>query len=318
MKKHFSRLFVALCVLFSLNASLFAAQKRVVGIIQLVEHPSLDEIRTAIMDELNRSGFGADVLEVDYQNGQNSPQMISTICQKFVSRGVDVIVPIATPAAQGAAAASETIPVVFSAVSDPVAAGLVKDPGHPEHNVTGVSDAMQPSKVFDLAEELTPGLKIFGIVYNTAEANSVNTVRKAEAALKARGMECREAVVSSSAEVVPAVNSLMGKVDALFVPDDNTVAVAMPLLSETAKEHGVPVYAAVDSLVRDGGLATCGINYTQLGRQTAQMVIRILNGAKIADTPVEVLKGSDVVVNGETAKALGIDVSQYLNAEGTR
>ena len=151
-----------------------------------------------------------------------------------------------------------------------------------------------------------------------SEANSVNTVRKAEAALKARGMECREAVVSSSAEVVPAVNSLMGKVDALFVPDDNTVAVAMPLLSETAKEHGVPVYAAVDSLVRDGGLATCGINYTQLGRQTAQMVIRILNGAKIADTPVEVLKGSDVVVNGETAKALGIDVSQYLDAEGTR
>ncbi|MGI6076292.1 MAG: ABC transporter substrate-binding protein [Pyramidobacter sp.] len=315
MKKFSCSLFAALCVLFSMNASLFAAPKHVVGIIQLVEHPSLDEIRTAIVDELNRSGYGPDVLEVDYQNGQNSPQMISTICQKFVSRGVDVIVPIATPAAQGAAAASETIPVVFSAVSDPVAAGLVKDAAHPEHNVTGVSDAMQPSKVFDLAEELTPGLKTFGVIYNTAEANSVNTVRKAEAELEKRGMAYREAVVSSSAEVVPAVNSLMDKVDALFIPDDNTVAVAMPLLSETAKERNVPVYAAVDSLVHDGGLATCGINYTQLGRQTAQMVIRVLNGSKIADTPVEVMKGANVVVNAETAKALGIDVSKYLQEE---
>jgi putative ABC transport system substrate-binding protein len=295
-----------------LASAAFAAPKYTIGIVQLVEHPSLDEVRAAIIDELNRSGYGPDVVEIDYQNGQNSPQMINTICQKFVSRGVDVIVPITTPAAQGAAAATETIPVVFAAVSDPVATGLVKNLDHPESNITGVSDAMQPAKVLDLAEELTPGLKNYGVIYNTAEANSTNTAHKAEAEMDKRGITYREAIVSTAAEVVPAVNSLMGKVDAIFVPDDNTTALAMTLLSEVAREHKVPVYAAVDSLVRDGALATCGINYTNLGHQTAQMIIRVLNGAKIADTPVEVPQDVGVVVNEETAKALGVDVSKYL------
>ena len=252
------------------------------------------------------------MVEIDYQNGQNSPQMINTICQKFVSRNVNVIVPITTPAAQGAAAATETIPVVFAAVSDPVAAGLVKDLEHHESNITGVSDAMQPAKILDLAEELTPGLKNYGVIYNTAEANSTNTAHKAEAEMKKRGITYREAIVSTAAEVVPAVNSLMGKVDAVFVPDDNTTALAMTLLSEVAREHKVPVYAAVDSLVRDGALATCGINYTNLGHQTAQMIIRVLNGAKVADPPVEVPQDVGVVVNEETAKVLGVDVSKYL------
>lgn len=305
------KLFTA-CILMALCASAaLAAPKFSVGIVQLVEHPSLDEVRLAILDELNAAGYGPDVVEIDYQNGQNSPALISTICQKFVAREVNVIVPIATPAAQGAAAATETIPVIFAAVSDPVAAGLVKDPAHPDGNVTGVSDAIHPSNVLDLAEELTPGLKNYGVVYNTAEANSTNTARKAEAEMAKRGIAFREAIVSTAAEVVPAVNSLMGKVDAIYVPDDNTTALAMPLLSQVAIEHKVPVYAAVDSLVRDGGLATSGINYTNLGRQAGQMIIRVLNGAKIADTPVEVLHEVSVVVNKETAAAIGVDVSKY-------
>ena len=308
MKKFFTA-----CILSALCASSsLAAPKFGVGIVQLVEHPSLDEVRLAILAELKASGYGPDVAEIDYQNGQNSPSLISAICQKFVARGVGVIVPIATPAAQGAAAAAETIPVVFAAVSDPVAAGLVKDLARPDGNVTGVSDAIHPSNVLDLAEELTPGLKNYGIIYNTAEANSTNTVRKAEAEMSKRGIAFREAVVSTAAEVVPAVNSLMGKVDAIYVPDDNTTALAMPLLSQVAIEHKVPVYTAVDSLVHDGGLATSGINYTNLGRQTGQMIIRVLNGAKIADTPVEVLREASVVVNGETAAALGVDVSKYV------
>ena len=288
-----------------------AAPRYAVGIVQLAPHPSLDEVRTATIDELNRSGCGPDVAEIDYQNAQNSPQMINTICQKFVARGVDVIVPITTPAAQGAAAAAENIPIVFAAVSDPVAAGLVKDLEHPESNITGVSNAIQPEKIFSLAEELTPGLKKYGIIYNTAETNSRNTVRLAEAELKKRGISWVEAVISGTAEVVPAVTSLMGRVDAVFVPNDNTTALAMTLLSEVAREHKVPVYAAVDSLVRDGALATCGINYTQLGRQAARMIIRVLHGTPISEIPVEVLRESSVVVNEETAGILGVDVSRY-------
>ncbi len=303
----------ALALVFSMFASAaLAAPKFTIGIVQLVEHPSLDEVRFAILDGLKTAGYGPETVEIDYQNGQNSPSLINTICQKFVARNVDLIVPIATPAAQGAAAATETIPVVFAAVSDPVDAGLVKDPEHPEANVTGVSDAIHPAKVLDLAEELTPGLKHYGVIYNTAEANSSNTARKAEAEMTRRGITFREAVVSTAAEVVPAINSLMGKVEAVYIPDDNTTALAMPLLSEVAKEHRVPVYVAVDSLVRDGGLATSGINYTNLGHQAAQMIIRVLNGAKIADTPVEVLLEASVVVNEETAEAIGVDVSKYV------
>lgn len=304
--------FFAACALLALSVSpALSAPKFSVGVLQLVEHPSLDEIRSAIVEGLREGGYGPEAAEIDVQNGQNSPSLISAICQKFVARGVDVIVPIATPAAQGAAAATETIPVVFAAVSDPVAAGLVADPARPDGNVTGVSDAIHPANVLDLAEELTPGRKNYGVIYNTAEANSVNTARKAEAEMAKRGIAFREAVVSSAAEVVPAVNSLLGKVDAIYVPDDNTTALAMPLLSQTAVEHGIPVYTAVDSLVRDGGLATSGINYTTLGRQVARMVIRVLEGAKISDTPVEVLHEVSVVVNRETAAALGVDVSKY-------
>ena len=290
----------------------FAAPRFSIGLVQLVEHPSLDEVRFAILDELKANGFGPDVVSIDYQNGQNSPSVINTICQKFVSDGVSLILPIATPAAQCAAAATDSIPIVFAAVSDPVAAGLVKDLEHPDRNVTGLSNAIQPAKVLDLAEELTPGIKNYGMVYNAGEVNSVSTVKKAQAEMKKRGFAFREAVITSSGEVATAVNSLIGKVDGFFISNDNTVALAMTLLSEIAVEHKLPVYAAVDSLVADGALATAGINYTQLGRQAAQMVIRVLKGAPSADTPVEVLAKTSVVVNWHTAAALGVDVSKYL------
>lgn len=306
------KLLTLVSVLSLCASAAFAAPKYSIGLVQLVEHPSLDEVRFAILDELKVKGYGPDVVEIDYQNGQNSPSLINTICQKFVARSVDTIVAIATPAAQGAAAATESIPVVFAAVSDPVAAGLVKDPAQPESNITGVSDAIHPANVLNLAEELTPGLKNYGIIYNTAEANSSNTARKAEAEMTKRGYTYREAVVSSAAEVVPAINSLVGKVEAVYIPDDNTTALAMPLLSEVARENKLPVYVAVDSLVRDGGLATSGLNYTNIGRQAAHMIIRVLEGAKIADTPVEFPSETSVVVNEETARLIGVDVSKYV------
>lgn len=303
----------ALLSAFSLFSALpaFAARFHV-GILQLVEHPSLDEIRTAITSELEENGYGPDVVGIDYENGQNSPQLINTICRKFVAHGVDVIVPIATPAAQGAAAATDEIPIVFAAVSAPVEAGLVESMEHPGGNVTGVSDAIHPSGVLDLADKLTPGIRSYGIIYNTAEASSSNTARKAKAEMTRRGLKFREAVVSTSAEVPAACGSLIGNVDAIYVPDDNTTALAMPLLSQMAIENEVPVYTAVDSLVHDGGLATSGLNYTDLGRQTARMVIRVLEGESPADMAVEVPEKLSVVINPGTAEELGIDVEEAL------
>ena len=288
-----------------------AAPKYTIGLVQIVEHPSLDEVRYAIIDELARKGYGPDTVKIDYQNGQNSPSLISTICQKFVSQNVDLIIPIGTTATQCAAAATDSIPIVFAAVSDPIAAGLVKDLDKPDGNVTGISDAITPTRTFDLAEELTPGIKTFGVIHNPAEANSSSTARKAIAEIEKRGMSYREAAVSTSGEVPAAISSLVGKVDAVYIPDDNTTATAMTLLSEIAIENKLPVYAAVDSLVHDGAIATCGASYTNVGEQAARMAARVLEGAKIADTPIETVDGGIIEVNEKTAAALGIDVSKY-------
>ncbi len=286
-----------------------AAEPVHIGLLQLVEHPSLDEIREAFMAELAAAGYGDAI--VDYENGQADTNTINSICQKFVGDDVDLIVAIATPAAQGAAAATSDIPIVFAAVTDPVAAGLVGADGKPDRNCTGTSDAIAVDKIFDLANELTPGIQTYGFLYNLSETNSVSVIADAKAACDAANIAYIEATVTNSGEVTTAAQSLIGKVDAIFAPIDNTVAYAMPNLAQIANEAKTPVYVAADSMVADGGLATVGVNYTQLGKQTADMAVRILEGAAVADVPVEVLDEYATVVNEETAAALGVDVSAY-------
>lgn len=280
-----------------------------IGLIQLVEHPSLDEIRTAFTEELKAKGY--DNVEIDYANGQNDTSTINTICQKFVGDGVDMIVAIATPAAQAAAAATSEIPIVFAAVTDPVAAGLVGADGTPDRNCTGTSDAIATGEIFTLADKLTPGIKTYGFLYNLSETNSVAVIEEAKQICAERQLTYIEACVTNSGEVTTAAQSLIGKVDAIFCPIDNTVAFAMPNLAQIANDAGLPVYVAADSMVADGGLATVGVNYTQLGRQTADMAIEILEGAAVADVPVQVLSEYSTVVNDETAAALGIDPALY-------
>ncbi len=281
-----------------------------VGLIQLVEHPSLDEIREAIVSEIDAQGYG-DKITVDYQNGQNDTSTINTINQKFVADEVDAIVAIATPAAQSAVAATQDIPVIFSAVTDPVAAELLADVNAPNLNSTGVSDAIAVDMIFDLANELTPDVESYGFVYNMSEVNSVSVIADAKEYLDAQGISYTEAIVTNIGEVTTATQSLVGKVDALFLPIDNTVASAMANVSQIALDNDLPVYVAADSMVADGGLATVGINYTQLGKQTADMLIDVLEGQAIADTPVQTLTDCAVVVNPDTAAALGVDVSKY-------
>ena len=282
-----------------------------VGLLQQVEHPSLDEIRTAIVDEIAARGY-ADVIKIDYVNGQNDASNMNTIVQKFIANKVDAIIPIATNAAQSTASATSEIPIIFSAVTDPVAAGLVNDLNKPDGNITGVSDYIDVSAIFTLAEELTPEVQSYGLLYNMGEVNSVSVINEVKEYLEAKGIPFEEAFVTNIGEVTTAVQSLVGKVDALFIPIDNTVAAAMSNVAEIANANQIPIYVAADSLVHDGGLATAGINYTQLGKQTADMLIRILiDGEAIADNPVEVMEECAVTVNQETAAAIGVDVSKY-------
>lgn len=287
-----------------------------VGILQYTSHSSLDEIAAAIQSELEQQAQAAGVtVNVELKNGQGDAATINDICKMFVSDQVDLIIPIATPAATAAAAAVQgtDIPLVYSAVTDPVAAQLAKSMEEPGENMTGTSDYIDTAKILDLVLANNPDTKTIGLIYNLAETNSVTTIEGLRPALREKGIEAVESTVTTPGEVQMAAQNLVSKgVDAIFVPIDNTVASAMSVLADEAIKGGVPVYTAADSMVRDGGLATVGINYTVLGGQTADMVCRVLEGTPIADIPVELVNESSVVVNGDTAAALGVDVSRYV------
>jgi len=288
-----------------------SSEKIKIGIIQPVEHPSLNQIREYIIIGLEEHGL-KDKVEITYKDAQGDPTNINTIISQFVGDEMDVIVPIATSTAQSAAAATKDIPIVFAASSYPVEAGLVKDMNKPEGNVTGVSDAIDVKLIFDLAFELTPDVKTFGFLYNSGEVNSVAAIEKAKKYCKEKGIDYFEATITNSSELLQASQSLLGKVDAIFTPTDNTVASAMPVLAAEAIKAGIPVYTGADSMVADGGFATVGVDYTILGRQVADMVKRIIDGENISDIPVETLKEYSKIINTTTAKQLGIELTEDM------
>lgn len=286
-------------------------EKLKIGIVQIVEHPSLDQIRTTFIDELAALGYDENKVEIDYQNAQNEMSNVTSICQKFVGDQVDLIVAIATPSAQGAAAATTEIPVLFSAVTDPISAGLVDSMDAPGGNCTGTSDAIPVDQIFALADELTPGLETFGFIYNLSEPNSVSVIEQCKEYLTGLGLSYEESTIANVGELTTAAESLVGKVDAFFSPIDNTVASGMVTVAEIAKNNSIPYYVAADTMVADGGLATVGVDYVQLGKQTASMAVEVLEGADPAAMPVQIMENYATVVNTETAETLGVDVSKY-------
>lgn len=285
-----------------------------IGIIQPVEHPSLNQIREYIIKGLEEQGL-KDKVEIIYKDAQGDPSNINTIINQFVGDEMDVIVPIGTGAAQSAAAATKDIPIIFAAASYPVEAGLVKDLNKPEANITGVSDAIDIKQIFDLAFELTPEVKTFGFIYNSGEVNSVAAIEKAKEYLEIKGIDYVEATITNSSELLQATQSLVGKADAIFTPTDNTVALAMPVLSSEAANAGIPIYTGADSMVADGGFATVGVDYTVLGRQVADIVKRVIDGESISNISVETLKEYEKIINTTTAKEIGVEVSEELLKE---
>lgn len=284
-------------------------EKIKIGIIQPVEHPSLNQIREYIIIGLEEEGL-KDKVEINYKDAQGDSSNINTIVSQFVGDEVDIIVPIATAPAQSAAAATKDIPIVFAAVSYPLDAGLVSNLNSPEGNVTGVSDAIDVSQIFDLALELTPQAKNFGFIYNSGEVNSASAIEKAKEYCEDNGINYLETTITNSSELLQATQSLLEKVDAIFTPTDNTVASAMPVLASEAQKAGIPVYTGADSLVADGGFATVGVDYTVLGRQVAAMVKKVIEGEDISKIPVETLKEYATIINLTTAKEIGVEISE--------
>lgn len=277
-----------------------------IGIVQIVEHPSLDTIRESFIEGLKAEGYvEGQNIRIDYQNAQNDQSNLNAICKKFVGNKVDMIVAIATPSAQAAAAATTDIPIIFSAVTDPIAAGLVADGTKPEGNITGTSDAIPVDQVFELAKSLTPDVKTFGFLYTASEVNSKSVVDQAKAIAPEFGYAYEEMTITNTSELAQAASALVGKVDAIYTPIDNSIASAMPVLAEIGKTAGIPVYVGADSMVADGGYATVGINYEDLGVKTAQMAAEVLGGKPIAEVPVATLDNFQKIINKTTAEIIG-------------
>ena len=284
-----------------------------VVIIQLMEHPSLDTIRESIIEGLEDEGYvEGENLKIEYQNGQNDMSTMKNIAQTFVGDECDVIVAIATPAAQAALSETTEIPIVFAAITDPVGAGLVDSLDSPGGNVTGTSDEVSAEMIMNLAKDITPDFKTIGVLYNIGEDNSVSVVAQLKEYAGENGYKVIESTVTNTGEVQQAAQYLADKVDIVFSPIDNTVASSMAVATETFNNAGIPFYVSADSMVNDGGLATCGIDYTVLGRETAAMIADILEGADPAAIAVRKMSEMSVYVNKETAKALNIEIPQAI------
>lgn len=289
-----------------------------VGIVQIVEHPSLDTIRESILEQMAEEGFvDGETITVDYQNAQNEQSNLKSICQKFASNHYDLIIAIATPSAQAALGETSEIPIIFSAVTDPIAAELVEDPNMPGGNVTGTSDAVSARMIMDLAREITPDIKIIGALYNSSEVNSVSVIDDLKEYAEINGLTVVEAPVTSSSEVQQSATFLAGKADAVFSPIDNTVASTMPIVVKTLNAARIPFYVGADSMVNDGGLATYGINYTILGKETGKMAAQVLNGTDPGTIPVMTMQDMDVYINQNTAVEIGVSFPQSVLDKAT-
>lgn len=284
-----------------------------IGIIQMVEHPSLDTIRESCIEELKALGYEDGVnIVIDYQNGQGDPTNLKTISQQFVANEYDLIIAITTMAAQAAVSETTEIPIIFSACTAPIEAGLVADLEQPGGNVTGTSDLVSAEQIMGLAQQITPGIKTIGALYNAGETNSLAVIDDLKEYANANGLTVVDATVTNSSEVQQAVTSLVDKVDAVFSPIDNTVATAMPVVAKTANEAKLPVYVSADSMVNDGGLATYGINYTVLGQETAKMVAQVLEGTNPGEIPVMTMSDMNIYINQQTADAIGVTIPKDL------
>lgn len=310
----FRKLFVVVLVLLVAGTALAQDGKKVtIGISQIVEHPALDAARQGFIDSLAEHGYveGKNVT-YDIQIAQGNMATANTIAKALVGENADLIHSIATPTSQACVNATKTIPIVFSSVTDPVGAGLVKSLEHPGGNVTGTTDRSPVDRQLDLILEIVPKAKRIGFIYNSGEDNSISSLKQLQEAAAKRNMEVVEATVSNSSGVYLAAKSLVGKVDVIHIPTDNTVVSAFESVVKVCEDNKIPLFAAdVDSVPR-GAVAALAIDYYRLGRQSGDMAVEILQGANPADMPVETLKDLKLAVNEKAAEKMGVSLPESV------
>ena len=288
-----------------------------IGISQFITHQSLDATREGFVDELARQGYveGKNI-EIDLQNAQGEQRNLKTISQQLAESS-DVVLAIATPSAQSLANTTQTTPVIFSAVTDPVSAKLVESREHPGGNVTGTSDQSSDaiSTQINLIKKVLPKAKTIGILYTQSEPNSVVQKDEAKRLLEEKGFTVVEKTILDSNNVKAAADSLMTEVDMVFVPTDNIISSTMETVKQVSIKHKVPVFGGSTEMIAVGGLYNYGTNYEELGRQTARMLVRVLKGEKPENIAVELPEKLELHTNQEMADALGIDISKLEGKE---
>ena len=289
-----------------------AAHAQTVKVLSIVDHPALDAIRDGVRAELKAEGYGDDKLKWEYQSAQGNTGTAAQIARKFVGDQPDVIVAIATPAAQAVVASTKSVPVVYSGVTDPVAAQLVKGWGPSGTNVTGVSDKLPLDRQVALIKRVVPNAKTVGMVYNPGEANSVVVVKELKDILAKQGMTLKEAAAPRTVDIGPAAKSLIGKVDVIYTNTDNNVVSAYEALVKVANEAKIPLVAGDTDSVKRGGIAALGINYGDLGRQTGKVVARILKGEKPGAIASETSSNLELFANTGAAAKQGVTLAPDL------
>ena len=295
------------------------ADEVTVAVTAIVEHPALDAARDGVKEALAEAGYKeGENLKFVYESAQGNPGTAAQIARQFIGESPNVIVPISTPSAQAVVAATRDIPVVFTAVSDPLGAQLVTDLDKPGGNVTGLSDMSPVADHVALIKEITPNAKTVGFVYNTAEANSISTLNALKAEAEKAGLTVVESVATKSAEVQGATRALVGRADVIYIPTDNTIVSAFEAAVGVAEEAKIPLYAGDTDSVNRGAIAALGFNYFDVGKQTGALVVRVLKGEAPGDIPVRVAAGTDLVINKSAAAKMGVTFPESVTARATK
>ncbi|GAT17894.1 tryptophan ABC transporter substrate-binding protein [Secundilactobacillus silagei] len=293
--------------------------KPTVGILQLMSHPALDAIHHGIIHGLEEKGYhpGKNI-KIDFQNAQNDQSNLMTMSNRFVNEDADATIGIATPSAQALANATSKIPIVLGAVTDPKGAGLVKNNNAPGHNITGVSDQAPLKEQLGLIKQVMPKMKTLGIFYTSSDDSAAAQYKQFKVLCAQEHVKLKAYSISNTNDVDQVSQQMVQNVDAVYVPTDNTVASAMQTLVKNSNAAKVPVFPAVDTMVKSGGLATYSINQYKLGVLTGRMTADILKGKKPATTPIKFIRHGDLILNMKEAQKLGITFPSSLVKEAQK
>ena len=290
-----------------------------VGIVQIIQHPALDSANKGFIDGLKEKGFEeGENLKIETQNAQGKIDVAQQIAGQFVSSNKDLIYSIATPTTQACLNATKTIPVVFSAVTDPVADGIVKDLNNSGNNATGTSDKVNIEEQLVLLKKLLPNVKTLGFIYTTSETNSVNQLNELKALSSKFDLTIKEIGVANINEINQNLSNAAGSIDALYAPTDNNVAASYDLVAKICLKNNIPVMGAEPAIVEKGGFVSKGIDYYELGKMAGYKAAEIFNGKKPSEVPSETMKELKITINTDTAKKLNITIPEDIDKIATK